>query len=184
MDCKYIQNVHTNSIKTHFADNREVIFRPDTVDHFSGKQRYTGYTRLTNDEYGKLLKDSALFRHFIELKKLVVHDELPPDAQTPHEALVNARKDVGKLNAELEKANREKEALLVRIGELDTQYRELLAANGGDQLTKAKQDIQEAREQIQALTSENDALKKNIEQAQKDYEALRGEYEKLLKKGK
>jgi chaperonin cofactor prefoldin len=181
MNCKYIQNVHTNSIKAHFADKKEVIFRPDTVDHFSGRQLYTGYTRLANDDYDKLLKESALFRHFIEMKKLVVHDDLPPDAQTPHEALVSARKDVGKLNAELDKAIKEKEALQAKINELDRRYKELLGADGDERFVKAQTALSDAQARIQTLTVENEKAKKDFDGMKKSLEALKVEHEKLLK---
>jgi dynactin complex subunit len=172
---KYIQNVHTNSIK--LADKEGHIFRPQSIDHFSGRQTSTGYTRLTQDEYDRLFKESALFRHFIKLKKLIVHEELPADAQTPHEALLNARKDVGKLNAELEKAHGEKAALLTRIDELDKQYKELLAASGSDQLAKAETALKDAQGKVQALTAENAYMKKELD-------ALKAECEKLLKQRK
>jgi hypothetical protein len=175
MSDKYIQNVHTNSIK--LTDKEGHIFRPQSVDHFSGRQTSTGYTRLTEDEYNRLLNENKLFKHFIGLKKLIVHDELPPDAQTPHEALVSARKDAGKLNAELNKANRDKAALQTRIDELDKQYKELLAASNGGQLAKAEAALKDAQGKVQALAAENAGMKKELE-------ALKAECEKLLKKGK
>jgi chromosome segregation ATPase len=179
MSDKYIQNVHTNGIKTRTADKKEYIFRPQSVDHFSGRQTSTGYTRLTQDEYGRLLKESAVFKHFIELKKLIVHDELPADAQTPHEALVSARKDAGKLSAELEKVNGEKAALQAEIDGLDKKYKELLAASGsgGEQLVKAEVALKAEQEKIRTMTAENAGLKK-------EFEALKAEHEKLLKQRK
>jgi chromosome segregation ATPase len=181
---KYIQNVHTNSIKPHTADKKEYIFRPQSVDHFSGRQTSTGYTRLTQDEYGALLAESALFRHFIKLKKLIVHDELPADAQTPHEALVSARKDVGKLSAELDKVNEEKAALQAEIDGLDKKYKELLAASGSDQLVKAEAALKDAQEKVQALATEKEAVEKDFTGMKKEFEALKAEHDKLLKKGK
>jgi chromosome segregation ATPase len=184
----YIQNVHTNSIKTNFADRRTVVFRPQSVDHFSGRQTSTGYTRLTAAEYEKLLRESAVFSHFIELKKLIVHDELPPDAQTPHEALVSARKDAGKLHAALKAAEAEKEALQARIDELDRKYKELLGAGGGEQLVRAEAALKEAQEKVLSLTTLSENAAKSFDAMKKDYEALKDEYEKLLsrerKKGK
>jgi septal ring factor EnvC (AmiA/AmiB activator) len=184
VDRKYIQNVHTNSIKTHFADKTEVIFRPQAVDHFSGRQTSTGYTALAADEYKKLLKESAVFKHFIDLKKLIVHDELPPDAQTPHEALVHTRKEVGKLNAALEAARAEKDGLQARLDEAEGKYKELLAAGGGEQLVKVEAALKEAQEKIQALTVENEGAKKAFNDLKNAYEALKAEYEKQPKKGK
>jgi chromosome segregation ATPase len=212
MSDRYIQNVHTNSIKTNFADKKVVIFRPQSIDHFSGRQIYTGYTRLSEADYKKLLKESAVFKHFIELKKLVVHDELPPDAQTPHEALVSARKDVGKLNAALQAAETEKEVLQARIDELDRQYKELLGSSGSDQLIMAEAALEDTKkslgtlneehktlqdayeelvkkekeslEKIQSLTVLNEDTKKSLEGMKERYKVLQDEHEKLVKKGK
>jgi dynactin complex subunit len=181
---KYIQNVHTNSIKPRTADKKEYIFRPQHIDHFSGRQTSTGYTRLTKDEYDKLRTESPLFRHFIDLKKLIVHDELPADAQTPHEALVSARKDAGKLAAELDKAGEEKAALQAMIDDLDKKYQELLAVNGGDQLAKAEAALKDAREKVQTLTTENAGMKKDFDSLKKELEALKAAHDKLLKNGK
>jgi chromosome segregation ATPase len=179
---KYIQNVHTNSIK--LADKEGHIFRPQSVDHFSGRQTSTGYTRLTKDEYDKLLEENVLFRYFIKLKKLVVHDELPADAQTPHEALVSARKDAGKLHAELDRVNGEKAALQAEIDALDKKYKELLAASGGDQLVKAEAALKDAQEKAQALATEKEAVEKDFNGMKKEFEALKADHEKLLKQRK
>jgi chromosome segregation ATPase len=182
MGDKYIQNVHTNGVKAHSADKKlSYTFRPQTVDHFSGRQTDTGYVRLTEDEYNLLLKESAVFKHFIDLKKLIVHDELPADAQTPHEALVSARKDVSKLNVELDKLKAERDALQMRLDEADKKYGELLAADNGDQLIKAEAALKEAQAKVQTFTDENASTKKAFEALRADYAKLKEEHERLVK---
>jgi chromosome segregation ATPase len=111
---------------------------------------------------------------------------LPADAQTPHEALVNARKDVGKLNAELDKVNGEKAALQAEIDGLDKKYKELLAASGsgGEQLVKAEAALKDAQEKVQALAAEKKTAEEGFTGMKKEFEALKAEHEKLLKQGK
>jgi hypothetical protein len=182
MGDRYIQNVYDHGIKVQSLDKKLFkIFRQQSIDHFTGRQRDTGYTRLTEDEYNLLLKESAVFKHFIELKKLIVHDELPADAQTPHEALVSARKDTTKLRVELDRVQAEKETLQGRMNELDAKYKELLAASGGDKLAKTEAALKDAQAKVLALTGEKAAMLKDFDELKAAYKALNDDLVKAQK---
>jgi hypothetical protein len=182
MGDRYIQNVYDHGIKVQSLDKKLFkIFRQQSMDHFTGRQRDTGYTRLTEDEYNLLLKESAVFKHFIELKKLIVHDELPADAQTPHEALVSARKDAARLRVELDKVQAGKETLQGQMDELDVKYKELLAASGGKELVKTESALKDAQAKVLALTGENKKMQKDFDGLKAAYEALNDDLVKAQK---
>jgi hypothetical protein len=96
MGNKYIYNKHIAPITANARDNKGVIlftkvFQPERVDGTTGRVVSTGYTTLTDEEYGKLTEGSRTFAHFRDkLKLLVAYDDLPPEAKTPQEALVGA----------------------------------------------------------------------------------------------
>jgi hypothetical protein len=104
----FVQNVHVNSIKVR-ADvpdggktyRWEKLFPIQTFD-YSGREMTTGYTRLTAKEY-EICRRDKLFQYFQGIGKLIVSDDLPSSAMTPHEALTSSRKRIRSLQEELER---------------------------------------------------------------------------------
>jgi hypothetical protein len=131
---KYVQCVHTAAItcKNDGKDadgSFEKIFHPAMTDRYTGRIIHTGYTAITEDEFARLKKESPLFNVALnKWKKLVLHDDLPAEAKTPHEALVDARKDVQAANQKLEEVLAENEKLKAELDEANKKYGELLAA--------------------------------------------------------
>jgi hypothetical protein len=119
---KYVQNVHIALIKCRIEDpdspriagrvaSRDFLFRPASNDRNSGRQLESGFTAVEDSDYEALVKQSKLFTHAVEQKLLFVHDDLPAEAQTPHDMLVATRRELAAANAriaELEAALAEK----------------------------------------------------------------------------
>jgi hypothetical protein len=98
MGNKYIYNRHIAPITANARDGKGKIvftkvFQPERIDGTTGRVVSTGYTTLTGEEYDKLSGGSRTFIHFKDdLKLLVEHDDLPPEAKTPQEALIGAKR--------------------------------------------------------------------------------------------
>jgi hypothetical protein len=76
---------------------------PTIMDRWSSRVLQSGYEKLTEDEYKQFNETSKTFKHYKDnLKLLVVVDELPEDVKTPHEAIVDAKKEIRLLTAENE----------------------------------------------------------------------------------
>jgi hypothetical protein len=118
---KFIQNVNGNSIKIRckipVSGGEQVwekLFQIQRFD-YAGNEVDTGFTRLTEQEYALCRKDK-LFAYFQQLGKLIVHDTLPSSAQTPHEALLDARKQIRSLQDQLQAAQKENALLKTLLG--------------------------------------------------------------------
>jgi hypothetical protein len=108
----YVQNVHSNSIKVSCRVQGsggeqlwEKVFPIQKYD-YAGNEIETGFTRIAEQEYALCRKD-RLFQYFQQLGKLIIHDTLPSSAQTPHEALLDARKQIRALQDQIQVAQRE-----------------------------------------------------------------------------
>jgi hypothetical protein len=112
-DDVFVQNTHANGIKVAVKcyENGtghiwEKLFTRQTFDQ-NGREVTTGYTRLTAKEY-ELCRRDKLFQYFQGIGKLHVYEDLPASAMTPHEALINARKQIRSLQEDyalLQEAN-------------------------------------------------------------------------------
>jgi chromosome segregation ATPase len=152
----------------------EKTFRAAAEDKWTGRVIKTGYTPLTEEEYEQLEASSALFRHFKDdLHKLVVCEDLPAEAKTPHEALRDARKDAKKADAELAKAQEDITTLKAALHDAETKYKELQSASTPEEA------LATFNEKLGALESENAALTAKCEAYEKTLAAM----EKKLKKG-
>jgi hypothetical protein len=155
----YIQNVHTVPItaKARSAHGKVLFsktFFPVIFNRWSNKMSSTGYTALTEEEYTALRESSRTFNHYAnDLGLLVVCDDLPPEAKTPHEALVDARKEGRKLNAEIEALKAENETLKAALFDAEKRYKVLQSASSEDEKLKPLND------KIAALAAENERLK-------------------------
>jgi hypothetical protein len=127
---KFVQNVHGNSIKIRCETPGgiipvfEKVFPIQKFD-FNGIELQTGFTRLTEQEFAICRRDK-LFIYFQQLGKLIVHDQLPSSAQTPHEALLEARKQIRAVQDQLHAAQVENE-------KLKKQLAKMIAGKGGKQ---------------------------------------------------
>jgi hypothetical protein len=159
----YIQNVYNAPItaKARNAQGKVLFsktFSPVIVDRWSNKTHSTGYTALTEEEYTALRETSRTFNHYTnDLALLVVCDDLPPEAKTPHEALVDARREGRKLYTEIEALKAVNEKLKAALFGAEKRYRVLQSASSEDEKLKPLND------KIAALTAENERLKGAVE---------------------
>lgn len=161
---KYIQNKHNAPISCNAKDKDGKTlftkkFMPQLTEKWSGKILTTGYEKLTEDEYKQLLEGSNTFKHYLkDLKLLVVHEDMPADLKTPHEALVDSRKEIKSLNAKIKGLESEIVELKAKLLDSEEKYKELSSATTDDEKFKS------LNEQIEALTAERDDLRKANEE--------------------
>jgi hypothetical protein len=118
----YIQNTVDHGIKVHSADEKLVKrFEAIQFDDLTGRPTHTGYTPLTKTEYDTLLNESKLFSSCLERKMLVLHDELPEDVMTPHDALVKAKREAAEAERLLAEAEQENKELSGKIAALEAE---------------------------------------------------------------
>jgi hypothetical protein len=117
---KYVQNIHIAGIRCKTKDKTlDIVFPILSVDRVTGRQVHSGYTRLTEEQYAKLSEGSSLFKTAVEKwKKLLVYDEAPAEAMTPHEALAGSRKEAANYRLELERLKVENEELKAQLEKL------------------------------------------------------------------
>jgi len=163
---KYIQNTHNAPItcNTRGADGKVVLtkkFMPTLTEKFSGKVLHTGYERLTEEEYESLCKSSRTFQVYSgmtgKVKLLVAHDDLPAEAKSPHEALVDARKDARIAAAKIAELNNQIVALKAELLDAQNKYKELSSASTDDEKLRPLND------RIAALEAEKAALQKAVD---------------------
>jgi predicted RNase H-like nuclease (RuvC/YqgF family) len=203
---RYIQNIHTAPITAVVKNAKGVViltkrFSPAKVDKFTGRIEETGFTSLTDDEYALLDEGSKTFTVYRDKHGLLVeHDELPPEAKTPHEALVDAKKDARKAGAQIASLNDEIVRLKAELLDAENRYKDLFDASGGEkgsgktaeELEAVKRSLTETvaakDEVISRLTEECEKLKAAAESAfierNAAITALKDAKEKLNKKGK
>jgi chromosome segregation ATPase len=179
----YIQNIHVAGINVKSADGSlKKRFNIAEQDRISGRQVESGYTRLTKAEYEKLLAESKLFQHFIKLKLLVVHTELPPGAQTPHEALVGARKEIVKREKRIETLEAQNKELQGKLEAVQKDYKTLAAADSGAAaLEKKSAELAEALKAGESQAAEITGLRDQAEADKATIEGKDEEIEKLTK---
>jgi hypothetical protein len=97
MGNRYIYNRHIAPITANARDAKgralfTKTFQPERIDATTGRVISTGYTALTEEEYRQLNEGSKTFTVYRDKHKLLVeYDELPAEAKTPQEALLDAR---------------------------------------------------------------------------------------------
>jgi chromosome segregation ATPase len=133
-------------------------------------------------------------------KLLIEHDELPPEAKTPHEALVDAKREARKSAYQIASLNDEIVKLKAELLDAKKQYTNLLNASGSgaevlrltNELEAAKQALKETIDAgdnaVKVLTEEVTKLKAAVESAVIERNAaiteLNAVKEKANKKGK
>jgi Sec-independent protein translocase protein TatA len=117
------------------------VFLPHRLDKLSGGIAVTGYTELSDEDYRALDETSRTFRHYRDkLKLLVVHDDLPEEAKTPGQALMDAKKAVAALKAEneaLKAENTDKKAVKDLRDQIANLTKQLEEAKAGNEKRKA-----------------------------------------------
>ena len=198
----YVQNTHNAPISANARDKSGRIlftkkFMPQLTDKWTGKVITTGYVKLTEAEYEKLKTGSRTFKHYSEeLKFLVVHDEIPADLKSPHEALVDARKEARKAAGKIAQLETELVTLKAKLLDAETKYGELTSASGSAggtavlevEVAALKDDItvlQDANagleSKLEAVTTNRDVLRELVEQFALSVERHAGGNEDLMR---
>jgi len=142
----YVQNKHNAPIQANARGGDGAIvftkkFMPLLTEKWSGKVIHNGYEKLTEEEYTQLKETSKTFKHFSEkLKLLVVHEDIPSDLKTPHEALVEARKEAKQTAAKIKALEDEITTLKVSLVDAENKYKEALSASGDAEKITALND--------------------------------------------
>jgi chromosome segregation ATPase len=142
----YVYNKHKAPIIVHTRDGKgkvltTVTFAPERNDPVSGRKVTTGYTSLKEAEYEKLCETSKTFKHYMDkLKLLVVQDELPPEAKTPHEALTDARRKEREALTKIAALETEITGYKAQLLDAETKYKELQSASTDDEKLKSLND--------------------------------------------
>jgi len=161
----YIQNTHNAPITCNArGKNGEVVltkkFMPALTEKLSGKMLHSGYEKLTEEEYEALVKTSRTFQVYSgatgKAKLLVAHGELPAEAKTPHEALVDARKDARKAAGKIAELEGQVVALKAQLLDEQTKYSQLSSASTDDEKLKPLND------KIAELEAKNAELEKAL----------------------
>jgi uncharacterized protein YhaN len=150
---RYVQNTHGNSIKINAVIEDggerhpwEKVFGIQKYDGL-GRETSTGFTKISEQEYELCMKDK-LFLYFHRLGKLTVHDGIPAGVQTPHEAVVEARKQIRALQEQLHEAQK-------GSGPLKEKNSRLTA-----ELAAARKESGPLKDEITCLTTELDGMRK------------------------
>lgn len=173
MGNKYIHNTHIAPItarvrKADGTDDLVKMFLPEQIDGTTGRVISTGYTLLTDEEYEKLSEGSRTFTHYRDkLKLLVVCDDVPPEAKTPTEALIDARRESRAAKTRIAERDAEIEKLKSRVLEAEDAYKRLASASLDEEKIKSFNDkiasleaaAAEAAKQRDELKEENEKLK-------------------------
>jgi predicted nucleic acid-binding Zn-ribbon protein len=177
---KYIQNTHNAPITANARNEKGQVmfsktFLPARTDRYTGRIEATGYTQLTDEEYRRLNETSKVFTVYRDKHKLLVeHNELPPEAKTPHEALVDARKEARKLAAEIVALKAEIVTLKASLLNAETDYKELFNASsaGADLLAKEAETVR--RNLQETLVARDELIAKLKEENRKLTDSLAG----------
>jgi chromosome segregation ATPase len=155
MGNRYIYNRHIAPITANARNGKgkalfTKTFQPERIDATTGRVISTGYTTLSEEEYRQLSEGSRTFAVYRDKHKLLVElDELPPEAKTPQEALVDARNEARKAVAQVSE-------LTGKIAELTGKIAALEAR------------LAETAKERDALKKETEALKAGAKKAGKD----------------
>ena len=190
---KYIQNTHTAPITVHGRDGKGAVlftkrFMPEKAEKWTGQVVSTGYTELTDEEFSILEDTSRTFAVYTgktgKAALLVVCDELPPEAKTPHEALVDARKDARKSAEKIAGLESEITRLKASLLDAETKYRQLQSASGDAEVLQTLNDKIAAFEvNERMLRSDVEVLTKERDAAYAEIEKLKAEPEKAARNG-
>jgi hypothetical protein len=190
---KYIQNIHIAPITAVVKNAKGAViltkrFSPARVDKFTGKVVETGFTPLTDEEYKLLNEDSRTFTVYRDKQKLLVeHDELPPEAKTPHEALVDARKEARKSAAQIAALDAEIVQLKAALLDAERRYKDLFDASGSTDSTKLAQELAKVKEDLAAAVAANakigEAFDARLAEITKERDALKAEKAEKAGKG-
>jgi chromosome segregation ATPase len=163
-------------------------FNPARTDKFTGQVESTGFTPLTDEEYKLLNENSMTFTVYRDKHKLLVeHDELPPEAKTPHEALIDARREARKAAAQITALNDEIVKLKAELLDAEKRCKDLFDASGSGkgsaELAKELEAVKKAAaKMIEAnskrtndLKKDNEALETSLAKTAKERDALQKE---------
>jgi hypothetical protein len=191
---RYIQNIHTAPITAVVknAKGEAVLtkkFYPARTDKFTGQVEATGFTPLTDEEYNLLNERSKTFTVYRDKHHLLVeHDELPPEAKTPHEALVDARREARKAADRI--AALAAEVVQLKAGLLDAErkYKDLFDAGNGEIVDALRKENEELKAALENAIAEHDAaiavLEANMAEALREQDEREAAAEKSGKDGK
>jgi hypothetical protein len=167
MGNKYIYNRHIAPITVNARDGKGTVlftrtFQPERIDGTTGRVVSTGYTTLTGEEYDRLSNGSRTFTHYKDkLGLLVEHDDLPPEAKTPQEALVDARKKMREAQARAAELEGENVTLKAELLDAEKKYKALFDVSGSgiDSIALAG-ELADVKKALDETAKERDTLKK------------------------
>jgi chromosome segregation ATPase len=170
---KYIYNKHKAPIIVHTRDDKgkiveTITFQPERMDVVSGRVVSTGYTALTEMMYKKLCETSKTFNHYKDkLKLLTVQDDLPPEAKTPHEALVDSRRKEREALTKVTEQEAEITSLKARLLDAEGKYKTLQSASTNDEKLKPLNDqIKELMAKYDNLAAFTESFIRSLERAE------------------
>jgi hypothetical protein len=173
MGNKYIYNKHIAPITVNARDRKGAVlftktFQPERIDGTTGRVVSTGYTILTDEEYERLAGSSRTFTHYKDkLGLLVACDDLPPEAKTPQEALVDARKKTREAQVRTSELEAENGKLKAQVLEAENRYNRLASASldeeklkvFNDKITQLETSLEQAAAERDAAATELKAVK-------------------------
>jgi regulator of replication initiation timing len=183
MGNKYIYNKNIAPITVNARDRKGAVlftkpFQPERIDGTTGRVVSTGYTILTDEEYEHLTRSSRTFTHYKDrLGLLVVCDDLPPEAKTPQEALVDARKKTREAQARVSELEAENGKLKADLRDAKEGLGRLVSASTPKEVLKPFED------KIASLEKDREAMKESIEKLVKERDTLRAELAGAGKQG-
>jgi chromosome segregation ATPase len=195
MGNKYIYNKHIAPITCNARDRKgmtvvTVKFQPERTDGTTGRIISTGYTTLTDKLYEQLCESSKTFAHYKDKLGLLVEcDDLPSDAKTPQEALVDARKQTLEVQGRVAELEAENVKLKAELHDTEEKLGQLVSASTPEETVKSFTDkITELEAAALARDAAYVTLEKSLETVVAERDAavagLEAAKEKLAKGGK
>jgi chromosome segregation ATPase len=209
MGNKYIYNKHIAPITVNARGGKGAVlftktFQPERIDGTTGRVVSTGYTTLTKEEYDQLSGSSRTFTHYKDkLGLLVEYEDLPPEAKTPQEALVDARNKMREAQARAAELEGENVKLKTELLDAGKKYKDLFDASGSGtgsaELVKELEAVKKATAKMMEANSERtnelkkakEALEVSLTETAKERDALKkenadikAELEKAAKNGR
>jgi chromosome segregation ATPase len=197
MSNKYIYNRHIAPITANARDAKGAIiftkvFQPERIDGTTGRVVSTGYTTLTEDEHRMLTERSKTFAVYRDKHGLLVeHDDLPPEAKTPQEALVDARRKMLEAQTRTSELEGENVKLKAELLDAEKRYKDLFDASGSStDSAKLAQELENVKKGTAKMMEENskrtnglkedkEALEVSLTETAKERDALKKENEAL-----
>jgi chromosome segregation ATPase len=185
MDNKYIYNRHIAPITVNARSGKGAVlftktFQPERIDGTTGRVVSTGYTTLTDEEYDRLSETSRTFKHYRDKLGLLVEcDDLPPEAKTPQEALVDARKKLREAQSRIAELEAETEKLKAELLDAEKRYKDLFDASGsGAGSTELAKELEAAKKALDETAKANSAC---VEGLKKDKGVLEASLAETVK---